>query len=154
MAVANIAGPEVYDFEVETREDLQALIDEEIVRPASEYPEFEDFDDMYSFVTGTGEYGGTPSFNKDEEDLARQRLELNQMAVKCHLCMEDVAQYLSEGAMRGEVDKDPNINPQYWTDDHESYEVGVEEVVDHHLTGGCQDHQDVWFDYIETEKVD
>lgn len=166
MSVAMPQGPEVYDFFEADEDNLEDLVDnvmadegleiettedESVYQDFAHHYGFATWESMKDFVLGQGQWEETEALTKDEEAYNRQKTEFEQMTTKCHLCQEEIREHLLEGAMRGEVDKDPYIEPLVWTDDVDSYKVGEEEKTEYHFAGSCDEHTDVWFHYFEKE---
>lgn len=72
------------------------------------YDEFEDIYDLVNFVAGTGEYHDTRQFTPGEEDMEMKKREMKNDVWKVPSKLEQINEYLETGAMRGEIDIDPN----------------------------------------------
>lgn len=94
------------------------------------------------YIMGRGEYSDQRSFRPGEEDKQEQESILKKMAPKCPSCVSEIHDYLESGAMREEIDKDPNLEVQEWEESRESYREDVDEVTDRYFVAYCSDHDD------------
>jgi len=72
------------------------------------YDGFGNIHELVNFVAGTGTYQDTRQFTPGQEDLADKKRELKNDQWKVPSKLERIEEYLEQGAMRGEVDVDPN----------------------------------------------
>jgi len=72
------------------------------------YNEFEDIYELVNFVAGTGTYQDTRQFTPGEKDLEMKKREMKNTQWKVPEKLEQIQDYLETGAMRGEIDVDPN----------------------------------------------
>lgn len=82
--------------------------DENGTLDVSAYDEFENIQELVNFVAGTGTYHDTNSFVPTEEDKDMRKRQLHNDQWKVPEKMEDLLDYLEEGAPYSEVDLDPN----------------------------------------------
>lgn len=126
-------------------------MDQGVIGNAEEYG-FSCQEEMVDYILG--ENYDVRSFRPGEEDKEEQADILRRLSPKCPSCLDELAEMLSEGAMRGEVDKDPNVTTQAWTDSRESHQRGVDEVEQYVFTAYCEEHDDEMFFSYEEERRD
>lgn len=91
-------------------EALETVEDEEgnqIVKIEA-YDEFENIHELVNFVAGTGSYSDTRQFTPTEEDKEMKKREMKNDNWKLPSKIEQINQYLEEGANRNEIDINPN----------------------------------------------
>jgi len=72
------------------------------------YDEFDNIQELVNFVAGTGTYQETRQFTPNQEDLEMKKREMKNTQWKVPEKLEKIQEYLEQGAMRGEIDVDPN----------------------------------------------
>lgn len=92
-----------YDaFETTEDEDGSTVID------VDHYDEFANIQELVNFVAGQGTYEDTRKFEKGDADKSDRLREMHNDQWKIPDELEKIQEYLQEGAMRGEIDIDPN----------------------------------------------
>lgn len=72
------------------------------------YDEFGNIQELVNFVAGTGTYQDTRRLTPGQEDLQMKKREMKNDVWKIPSKLEEIEEYLEQGAMRGEIDIDPN----------------------------------------------
>lgn len=74
------------------------------------YDEFGNMQELVNFVAGTGSYSDERGFQPGPEDIEDKKRELRNTVWKVPTKIEDIQEYLEEGAIRSEIDIDPNAD--------------------------------------------
>lgn len=72
------------------------------------YDEFANVQELVNFVAGTGSYEDTRGFTPGQSDLVDKKREMKNDVWKIPEKLEEIDEYLEQGAMRGEIDINPN----------------------------------------------
>lgn len=115
------------------------------------YDEFSNIQEVVNFVAGTGSYEDSRAFEPGEEDMDAQRREMKQAASpQCPACIGEIQEMLTEGAMRGEIDKQPYAEVEMWTNEEDAmYHDDYDSRVTGHAVAYCPDHSEESFLHFE-----
>lgn len=91
-----------------------------------EYDEFDNMQELVNFVAGTGSYSDERGFQPGPEDLEDKKREMRNSVWKIPVKVEDIEEYLEQGAMRGEIDIDPNAETGWSVSEQEARVKGKE----------------------------
>lgn len=137
---------EVWYEAFETKmEDGEEVID------VDHYEAFHSVEEIVNYVMAASEFYDLNSFGMTEEDMQDQKREFRQLTgPRCPECLEDIQKYLSQGAMRSEVNKDPHMDSHTYVDsDDAQYKHGAEEKKVGVYQTECYEHPEVWLMYSE-----
>lgn len=101
-------------FETTEDEDGNLVID------VDHYDEFGNIQELVNFVAGQGTYEDTPSFDKDDYDKSIRLREMHNDQWKIPDQLRKIEEYLQQGAMRSEVDIDPNAETGWSVSEQEA----------------------------------
>lgn len=115
------------------------------------YDEFGNIQEIVNFVAGTGSYRDRRAFEPGEADIEAQRREMKQASSpKCPACVQEIREMLTEGAMRGEIDKNPYVEVQAWVNEEDAeYHDDYSSKVTGHAMAYCPDHSEESFLHLE-----
>lgn len=85
------------------------------------YDEFENIQELVNFVAGTGSYADRNSFVPTEEDKDMRKRQMHNDQWKVPEKMEDLLDYIEEGAPYSEVNIDPAAEKDWNLTEHEAH---------------------------------
>jgi len=103
---------EIWEEAFETDEDGNIDVDQ--------YDEFDKLQDIVNYVVSSGIYENTRSFTPEQGDLVDKKREMRNDHWKIPLRIEEIEEYLEEGAMRNEIDIDPNAAAKWQVSEKEA----------------------------------
>lgn len=106
---------------------------------------FDSEEELVDYVLGQGDYESRRSFEPGDADRSEQEDILHKLSPKCPSCLDDIHQWLQNGAIRGEIDKDPTLSVQEWENERESYRTDIDEVTERYVVAYCEEHDDEMF---------
>jgi len=123
-------------FETTEDEDGNLVID------VDHYGEFANIQELVNFVAGQGSYEDTRGFEKGEYDKSDRLREMHNDRWKIPDRLEDVQEYLQEGAMRGEIDIDPSASTGWSVTEQEARMDGKDTKYTAHFIAYADDESE------------